>query len=194
MPENKRGRRIVVAITGSPATGKSRFARMVLRRNKGAHLIEINDIVKKKSLFSSRDKEGAMIVRLNPLRKEMAREVAKRGGLILVVGHLAPEIDLHYDMAIVLRGRLKVLAERLKKRGYSTDKIRENLISEALDYCGVKMAGICAETYEVGTEKELVMAGKAIRDTVMGKPTRIRKREINGMKELLSLINSGWKV
>ncbi|MCL5440661.1 MAG: AAA family ATPase [Candidatus Marsarchaeota archaeon] len=194
MSENRRRWRTVVAVTGSPATGKSRFAMAVVRASSGASLIEINDVVRKKSLFSSKDKEGAMIVKLNPLTKEIKREIAKREGLVLVVGHLAPELGLRYDMAIVLRGKLKVLAGRLKKRGYSKEKIRENLVSEALDYCGIRMAGICTRTYEIGTEGELRKAEEMLCAAAEGRRAQMRKREINSMKELLSLINSGWRI
>jgi broad-specificity NMP kinase len=59
------------------------------------------------------------------------------------VGHLVPEIKIKYDMIIVLRIGLKLLVERLEERGYQKEKIRENIVSESIDYCGIKSMEHC---------------------------------------------------
>ena len=41
----------------------------------------------------------------------------------------------YVDLCIILKANLKVIESRLKKRGYSKAKIRENLDSEIFDVC-----------------------------------------------------------
>lgn len=183
----------VIAITGTPGTGKSRLARIIKKRCKGAVLIEINDIVKSRRLFSGKDRFGSMIVdmkKLNAAIKDRLR--SERGRMVLLVGHLAPELSIRYDIAIVTRTRLSVLLTRFKKRRYPEDKIKENIISEALDYCGETIRGKCSEFYEVESAGEL----KRVSDYLVGlcngknskKPATV---EVDSLGELYGLVKNG---
>ena len=51
---------------------------------------------------------------------------------------LACDIPVPADYVFVLRMHPKELEKRLKKRKYSQKKIRDNLESEALDYCSIR--------------------------------------------------------
>ena len=53
---------------------------------------------------------------------------------ILVEGHLSHFCD-GADLVVVLRTHPNVLQNRLHKKGFNKDKIRENLEAEALDIC-----------------------------------------------------------
>ena len=194
MPVNRtKKRKVVVAITGSPTVGKSHFAKKLARISKNVHIIEINDVVKKGRFFSSIDKDGVMTVKLAPLKKELKRKIIGLSGIVLVVGHLAPELNVKYDLAIVIRGHLRLLSRRMKARKYNFGKIRDNLVSEALDYCGIRMARLCKDTYEIETKEEIKTAMNFIMNFAKGKSKSMERKEINSMGELLEIINLGWK-
>ncbi len=148
----------LIAITGTPATGKSRLARAVMRKCRNSAVIEINDVVKSKHLFSGLDIYGSMVVDRKRLSEEIrgiAKGKARSGKTVIVVGHLAPELSLRYGIAIVTRAKLKTLVARMRRRGYPQGKIRENIEAEALDYCGKAMKGKCKELYEVESGDEI---------------------------------------
>ncbi len=143
---------LIVAVTGTPSAGKSVFAAKVSKLT-GCHVVEINEVAEKRGTFSSYDRHNTKIVRLGPLSKEVKKEIrGRKGRLVLVVGHLAQELDLRFDIAVVVRAPLRTLLARMRKRGYPMEKIRENLVSEAVDYCGSTMAPRARESYEVSTD------------------------------------------
>jgi len=147
---------LIVAVTGTPGAGKSHLAKALEKEIPNSKAIEINDIVNKYKLYSGKDKFGTKIVKLGALSAALRRELRKYTGMtVFVTGHLAPELRLHYAVAVVKRESLETIAKRLEERGYPKEKIKENLIVEATDYCGGKMSGICAETYEVETKSDI---------------------------------------
>ncbi len=183
----------VIAVTGTPASGKTSFAK-TLAKEIGAKLIEINDVVKERHLFSHKDKFGTMVVMLPELSAAMKEILLSATGPIVVVGHLAPELNVKYNAAVVIRAKLKVIANRQHKRGYPMEKIRDNLISEATDYCGSLMRGKVDNTFEVETDadkKALMDYFKAMsrgRNAVAPKTN-----EIDKLKEIIELVKNGNK-
>jgi len=183
-------------VTGTPGAGKSTFAKRLASVLPNSNLVELNDIVDEYKLYSKIDEMGSKVVKLGQL-EEKAKEVIKEQGSVsnmIIVGHLVPEIKIKYDMIIVLRIGLKKLVERLEERGYQKEKTRENIVSESIDYCGIKSMEHCEETYEIETESEQ----KEVMDYIMdraagrqGKPPEIR--EISKFKELMDLIAEGNK-
>ena len=183
----------IVAITGTPGTGKSRLAKIIKKRCREAALIEINDIVKSQKLFSGRDGFGSMIVdmkRLNAAIRNRLRN--ERGRTVLLVGHLAPELSIRYDIAIVTRARLATLLARLKERRYPEGKIKENIISEALDYCGETIKSRCREFYEVEDAAEIKKVSNYLVGLCKGKnPKKPGTVEVDSLGELYRLIKNG---
>lgn len=186
---------LIVAVTGTPGAGKTHLALELAKSIPNSKVLEINDVVNKYGLYSGKDKFGAKIVRLGALAKAMKKEIRKYVGMtVFVTGHLAPEMDLHYAIAIVKREGLEMMAERLEKRGYPKEKIRDNLVSEATDYCGGKMSGLCKETYEVESASDMKRVMKYIAALSEGRRAkRPGKREINKMSDLLKLVKKGNK-
>ena len=74
-------------------------------------------------------------------------------GTIIFVGHLVPELDIRFDIAVVLRLDLEKLLKRLKERKYQRDKIAANIIAETLDYCGENVQA--DEKFEVEANKQI---------------------------------------
>jgi broad-specificity NMP kinase len=183
---------LIVAITGTPGTGKSSFARSIAKLVPNSSVIEINDIVHRKRLFSGKDKFGTKIVRLGALNRELSKDYRKRSGVIFVVGHLAPELSLRPRIAIVTRCSLVELVKRLKRRRYPKEKIAENIVSEATDYCGLKMREICEETYEVETQAEMRTVARYIKAISMGeKASKPQIKQKRKLMELAKLTKNG---
>ena len=79
-----------------------------------------------------------------------------KGEILLIEGHLA-----HYlkpEVVIVLRANPFLLKERLKRRGFSGEKIKENVEAETLDVILVEAVEMCEIVYEVDT------SGKSIEE------------------------------
>lgn len=146
-------KRMVIAVTGNPGTGKTTFSNRLSKTTKIKN-IEINDLAKKYDTFIAYDKSlDSNIVDIKKLNKNINNFIKGLDKDIILTGHLAADLKIKYDIAIILRLSLKKLAERLKKRGYSIKKIQENLLAEAYDYCS-KIKSYAKEAYEVETEEE----------------------------------------
>ncbi len=177
-------------MTGIPGTGKSHFAKRLSRFLGNAKLIEINEIVEKKRLFSGVDEHDTKIVKMRPLEKELKSRIAAFDGPIIIVGHLAADLNLHYDIAVVTRARLSKLARVFKRRGYAKSKSRTNLFAEALDYCGANVEKKTDELYEVENESDKRKIMLYMKARIGGRnPKRPEARQISRAKELISLIH-----
>jgi broad-specificity NMP kinase len=186
-------KKLIVAITGTPGTGKSTFAKKLAERLDSCRIIEINDVVHQHRLYSRSDRFGSKVVRMKELKSAMEEEIKKTNArVVIVVGHLVPDLRLNFDIIIVLRTGLMELAGRLKKRAYPKGKIRENLISEATDYCGVLSRESCNSTYEAESDSERRMMISYVHDVSAGIRTKEpKKRWIEKLHELLDLIKEG---
>lgn len=125
-----------VVITGVPGTGKTTVAKKLAKAT-ACKLIEINKLVDEHKLWKGKDKFGSRIVEIKRLCTKLKTEM-KNEKNIIVEGHLACDMKLPADIAIVLRTNPKKLEARLAKRGYPREKVEENLMAEMLDYCTIK--------------------------------------------------------
>lgn len=158
-----------IIITGVPGTGKTSVARE-LKKKLNLKLIEIAKLVKEKSLTSGYDKKmKCKVVDLKKLKNEIRKKVKGLKNFI-IEGHLACEIGISADYVFVLRCFKDELKRRLKKRGYSKDKINENILSELLDYCYIKVK----ENYKNSKICE-IETGKKSKEEVVKKIIRVIK-------------------
>lgn len=178
-------RHILIGITGTPASGKTFFAAS-LSRATGIEAVEINSVIKTRKSFYTEAKNGEKVARLKPLERRL-RELTSDKDVILV-GHLAQEMDLPYDCIVITRASIPLLARRLRARGYGLPKIRENLTCEAIDCCAQKAEGLTRNVFEVETREE---KAEMIRSIVLGTwrkgGTKLRKQK-NKMPEFESFI------
>ncbi|MGM5484653.1 MAG: adenylate kinase family protein [Nanobdellota archaeon] len=123
-----------VLVTGTPGTGKSTLAKKLSLSFK-KKLINLTDFARKHDLFERYDRErDTYEVDTEKLAKILKEEIAKSEDTILIEGHLAHYLPEEMSPAcIVCRTELKQLKERLTKRGYSQEKVRENLDSEIFE-------------------------------------------------------------
>lgn len=129
---------MLVALTGTPGTGKSSVAREL--RRLGERVIDLNALARESRSLLRRDRErGAREVNLTRLNGLLRRE----GGRVFVEGHLSHLLGV--DAAVVLRCSPPVLRRRLRGRRYPEAKVRENSLAEALDVITVEAVGRLGE-------------------------------------------------
>ena len=145
-------RLVTIAVSGTPGTGKSVFAR-ALARKLDARLVDLNSLIKRKKLFKL-DVDGTRIANLRGMRVEFANAIKNSNTSIVAEGllaHLLPKKLLTH--VIVLRTRPRVLEKRLRARKYPNAKLRDNLEAEALSIIlweAVQGHG-AAKVYEIDT-------------------------------------------
>ncbi|VVB72275.1 Putative adenylate kinase [uncultured archaeon] len=130
-----------IALTGTPGTGKTSVAGLLPYR-----VIDINSLVKDGCNLGRDPERGCLEADMEALAcrlKEMDCEE-----VIVLEGHFAHHFA---DWSIVLRLDPHALRARLNERGYSAEKIRENLEAEALDVILVEAVQGCQRVDEVDT-------------------------------------------
>ncbi len=125
----------VVAINGTPGSGKTTVAQML--KKEGRQVINIGEFAKEHGCVIEYDEENQCNVIDEDLIEEKLREyLSNTDGTVIIESHLAdlvPEELL--DRCFVLEVRVPDLITRLEKRGYSTKKIEDNKLSELMKDC-----------------------------------------------------------
>ncbi len=176
--------RLIIAVSGTPGTGKSVFAR-ALSKKLDARLIDLNALIERKKLFKL-GADGTRIANMRGTRAEFARIVRGSSDSIVVEGLLAHLLPAKYlTHAIVLRTRPKALEKRLRARRYSGTKLQDNLEAEALSVIlweAVQKHG-AAKVYEIDTTKIGISAAvKMFLKALVGKVS-LRPGKIDWLEE-----------
>jgi adenylate kinase len=130
-----------IALTGTPGTGKTTIAGLLPYQ-----VIDINALVKGGMNFGKDPERGCLEADMDALAKHLARLDCSE--TIILEGHFSHHFA---DWSIVLRLAPTILRSRLEARGYSAEKIRENLEAEALDVILVEAAQLCSRVDEIDT-------------------------------------------
>lgn len=132
----------IIIVTGTPGTGKTRIAKSLSKLFNYVY-IDVNKIINKnKNIVVGYDKKRKSKIvdekKLSRLLIEYIKE--KKADGAVVDSHLSHYLPKKYvDLCIVTKcSNLKLLERRLKRRGYSKEKIRENLDSEIFQICYVE--------------------------------------------------------
>jgi broad-specificity NMP kinase len=121
---------------------------------------------------------------MDKLNSEINRMVhASKADYVIVEGHLLCDMRIDGAVAIVIRERLATILKRLKKRGYSKQKIEDDIVSEGIDYCGVRAANYYRVVYEIGGWDGAL--GKAIK---IAEGKKVKVTEIEMLGELNGLL------
>ena len=176
----------VIVITGTPGTGKTTIARRLHRQIKGSRLVSANEIIKKGKFYRYVSSDGAKVADMQKLSYALRNEASKPGrGTLIIEGHLLSDIKIPGAVAIVLREHLATLKSRLLKRRYPISKIRDNIVDEAIDYCGVHAAQNYKKVYEFMSNDTKIV--KKLMDIAAGNYKQ-RNKQIRLLDELLDII------
>src|SRR2546427_9689239 len=116
---------MLIALTGTPGTGKSSVAGELERR--GYFVLSLDRFAEEHKLVSGFDAgRGTKEIDVEALDREI-RVPAKLGFLVAHYSH-----RLTVNLAIVLRCHPRVLADRLQSRGWAESKVRENVEAETI--------------------------------------------------------------
>jgi adenylate kinase len=132
-----------LVITGNPGVGKHTSARIIGGKT-GAEVIDINRVAIDNKAIAKKTERG-LEVDVKKLGRLLTKLLEAKKDLV-IVGHLAPYVmkPAGISMVAVMRRSPYELEKTLEKRGYSADKVRENLASEILGvslYDSVKTFG-----------------------------------------------------
>jgi adenylate kinase len=120
-----------LVITGNPGVGKHTSAKIIAERI-NSEIIDINEVAVDNNATGKKTDLGldVDVKRLVRLLEKLLK--AKRD--FVIVGHLAPYVlkPAGISLVAVLRRSPYELEKTLKKRGYSVNKVRENVASEIL--------------------------------------------------------------
>jgi len=132
------------ALTGTPGTGKTTISKM-LRDGYGLEVLHLNEVIRAHRYYVGWDEDrNCRVVDLEALKAHPFSD-----GLLLE-GHLSHLLPV--DRVIVLRTDPDVLRRRLQKKGFSSNKIRENVEAEILDAILVEAFGLHGKNvFEVNT-------------------------------------------
>ncbi|MBW2987880.1 kinase [Candidatus Woesearchaeota archaeon] len=147
---------LVIAVTGTPGTGKTTIAKL-LAKQLGFEYISLNEFAKQHGLFEGYDKKKKChLVDTKKLARAFSqyiKNVTKKG--VVADSHLA-----HYlpraivGLCVVTTcSKLKELEKRLKERGYSKAKVRENLDAEIFRVCLIDAIELGHNVVELDTSK-----------------------------------------
>ncbi len=120
---------MIVAITGTPGTGKTAVAKALAKRT-GWEYFSLNYIAAQKNLYEGYDcGRGCRIVDIDKLREEVNLLATDKKNLI-IESHYAH--DMPADIVIVLRTDPVILRKRMAEKGFQTEKIAENMEAEMM--------------------------------------------------------------
>ncbi len=136
---------MIIAITGTPGTGKTSVSKILIRN--GYEIIDLNKIACQKDFIISNDEiRDSKIVDIEKLNDYIFNNYKKKD-LIIVEGHLSHLLNC-VEKVIVLRCHPDKLKINLSKKKWNEKKIKENVEAEILDI-------ILSETVENHKEKSI---------------------------------------
>lgn len=171
---------MLVAITGTPGTGKSTTCDVLASR--GYVVIDLDEVARQEGLVLGRDEaRGTDEVDVDAMRAQL-RVPAK---IAFLKGHYSHLMDV--NLVVVLRCRPSALRARLEARGWSSEKVRENVEAEAIDVITQEAVGRIPFVYEIDTtEFPPERASDAVLEILQGKTKGHEPGSIDWSDEVLS--------
>ena len=130
-----------IALTGTPGTGKTTVAGLLPYR-----VIDINALVRGGMNLGRDPERGCLDADMDALEQRLKELDSDE--ISILEGHFSHHFA---DWSVVLRLAPSDLRPRLEARGYSSEKIRENLEAEALDVILVESVEFCRRVDEIDT-------------------------------------------
>jgi len=117
---------MIIAVTGTPGVGKTTVSRL-LAEKLGYEYVSLRGYAIEKGIGEMKGDE--LEVEVDELAYNFERDF--KGKNVVVDGHLSH--FLNADLVVVLRAHPKLIGERLTERGYSREKVGENVEAELVD-------------------------------------------------------------
>jgi adenylate kinase len=131
---------MLVALTGTPGTGKSSAAAVM--RKRGHYVVSVEELAREHD--AGIESQGGLVVDTQKLSSSLCW---KEDSDFIIEGHLAHHLP--NTLCIVMRCHPDRIKSRLMKRGYDDDKIRENMEAEAVDLILIEAVEACSNVFEI---------------------------------------------
>ncbi len=150
-----------IALTGTPGTGKTTIS-AALRERYSVNTIDVNGTVRTHQYIDSYDtRRDCLVANLGVLRAHHFQENS------VLEGHLSHHLKV--DRVIVLRTDPQTLRKRLLQRGYSSEKVEENVEAEILDVVLVEAVSLHGDrVYELDSTGELNEVVQCVWEIIKG--------------------------
>jgi adenylate kinase len=124
-------KKLRLVITGNPGVGKHTSAKIIAEKV-GMEIIDLNQVAIENNAIAKKT-DRSLEIDIKRLVRVLEKLLKTKKDLLLV-GHLAPYVikPAGISLVAVLRRSPYELEKTLKKRGYSVEKVQENLASEIL--------------------------------------------------------------
>lgn len=171
---------MLVALTGTPGTGKSSVGRVLEAR--GYVVVDLDELARTEGLVVGRDrKRGSDEIDVDAL----SHRIPTAAKVVFLRGHYSHLMDV--NVAVVLRCRPSILRRRLQARGWSEEKIRENMEAEAIDVITQEAIARIPFVYEIDTSaKDPGETATSVLQILQGKTRGFEAGSVDWSHEVLS--------
>jgi adenylate kinase len=123
-------------VTGTPGTGKTAVAKR-LAKALGTQYISVAEIAARHKLFKGFDRERKSRILDTAKTRSKVKRLLSKGELTILDTHVPEGIvpEKMIKRVLVLRCHPRILENRLRARGWKSNKIKENVLAELLDTC-----------------------------------------------------------
>ena len=122
----------VVAITGTPGTGKTTVAKILAKRTGYTHL-NLNKEIARRKLYSGYDHKRKSYIADMKKMTAFAKGFIAKEHAVIIDGHLSHNLpSCVVDQVIILRCSPAVLKKRLEGKKWPKEKVKENVEAERI--------------------------------------------------------------
>jgi len=127
-----------IVVTGTPGSGKTTLSKSLARQIHANYLSLTKSVVDKRLHAGVDQQRRTRVVDLDRTRAWLRRSLHETQVVTVIDTHIPDAVPREcVRKVIVIRCHPTVLERRLRKKGWRTTKVRENVLAEILDSCYV---------------------------------------------------------